>query len=249
MFGVLRTASPYIPHTTIVSGEPKIYQFGGKIYGFVLQVRYMRLPPLDILPHNRTGLVRAARIVSNIASPPSLFAAAGFVIALVEYPSLEGFLLAAIYGTLASLLPILYVVYLLKTNRISDLHMSDLRERRIPYLIGLIGAGFALWAVYTKAGPSLLTALILCHIIAMLTLTILNTYWLVSAHVATATALMTFAGFAFGYTRSLLLLPLVGIIFYVRWFLKRHTMGELVSGLFVGTGTVLLLATIGIFTR
>jgi hypothetical protein len=209
----------------------------------------MRLQPLDILPHNRTGLVRAARIFSNIASPPSLFAAAGFVFALVEYPSLEGFLLAVIYGTLASLLPFLYVAYLLKTNRISDLHMSDPGERRIPYIIGLVGAGFALFVVYNKVGPSLLTALILCHIIAMLALTLLNNYWLVSAHVASATALMIFAGFAFGYTRSLYLLPLVGITFYVRWFLKRHTMGELVSGLFVGTGTVLLLASIGVFTR
>jgi hypothetical protein len=207
----------------------------------------MRHKPLDVTAGNRTGLVRLAAIFSNIVSPPSIFAAAGFVLALIEYPLVEGLALAAAYGLLASLIPVLYVVYLLKKGHVSDIHMSDPRERRIPYLIGLLGVGAAFLLVRTWGGASLLSTLIFCHLITMAELTLINLFYLISNHVTSVTALFVFTGLAFGFTSSLLILPLVLLTLYVRWFLKRHTIGELLSGLLVGSGSILLLAAFGVF--
>ena len=208
----------------------------------------MRQQPLDVNPLYRTGSIRMARIFSNIISPPSLFAAAGFAIAWVETSSIEGLLQAALYGTLASLLPVLAVVYLYKTGRVSDLHMSDQSERHIPYLIGLTGALGAFLILRAWGGNSLLTNLILTHFVAMAILTVVNPFWLISAHVTSVTALLFFARYHFGTDTAMALLPLVGLTFYVRWFLKRHTMIELVSGLLAGWLAVSLLVQFGVFS-
>ena len=88
--------------------------------------------PLDEAKQNRTGLVRVARIYSNVVSPPTIFAVVGLALAWHELELLPGFLWAAVYGLLVSLAPIIFVLFLLKTGRIKELHMSNTRERHWP---------------------------------------------------------------------------------------------------------------------
>jgi hypothetical protein len=206
----------------------------------------MRQEPLDFDPARRTGLVLAARLFSNIFSPPAVFAAAGLAMALLDSPDLNGFLWGAAYGILASLLPVLYVVYLYKAGRVGDLHMSDPGERHIPYLVGLAGVLLAWLLVWTFAGLPLLQNLIFCHFIVMLTLAALNYYRLISAHVASLTAITVYSGLSLSVQVGLYMLPLVGLTIYVRRFLKRHTIGELASGLVAGVAAVLLVMAFGV---
>jgi hypothetical protein len=194
----------------------------------------MRQKPRDFDPQNFTGTIYAARIFSNVMSPPSLFAAAAFIFGWLDTRSWLGLGLAAVYGVLASLLPVLFVVFLLKRGKISDIHMSNTRERHIPYLIGLAGAGLAYFLVQAIDATPLLASFILVHIIVMVFLTVINFFWLISAHVASATALTVFAGIFLGWVTSYLLVPLIAVTFVVRRFLKRHTLGELIFGLLVG---------------
>jgi hypothetical protein len=204
----------------------------------------MRQQPLDHDPPNAPTFVRAARVYSNIASPPALFAVFAFWMAWADRPSLISLWWAALYGVLAQLLPVLYVVYLYKTGRVQDIHVSSPEERRIPYLVGLLGAVISLALVRTFADLPLLTNLILAHLMMMLVLTIANTIWLVSAHVSTITALTLLAGQAFGGIFALILFPFIPLTFYIRRYLKRHTIGELISGLVFGAGSVFVLSTI-----
>ena len=89
------------------------------------------------------GRVKLARTITHIISPPTMFAALGWAIAFYAYPTFAaGLLWGALHGLLISLLPILYVVWLLQTGRITDISMTR-KERRIPYFVG---AGFALFA-------------------------------------------------------------------------------------------------------
>jgi len=201
--------------------------------------------PLDLHRSDYTGNVRLARIFSNIFSPPSVFAAAGFVTAWVEVPSVGGLLQAAIYGMLASLLPVLYVVYLYKTGQVSDLHMSSTEERTVPYLIGLGGAALAYFGLVQWGNTPLLTTLILIHLTAMAALSLINRWWLISAHVTSITALAAFAGVVGGWHAALWLLPLVALTVGVRHFLKRHTPGEMASGFVLGIAVVAFLKNLG----
>ncbi len=207
----------------------------------------MRKNPLDIDPGQYTVGVRAARIYSNILSPPSIYAIFGLVLAVSELPFWHGFYQAAIFGALTSLFPILYIAYLLKTEKISDLHISDQRQRHIPYLVGIAGAGIAFLVLENLGSPTLLLNFVVTDMLALSLLAILNVFWLVSAHMTGVTIITAFSGFAFGITTSLMLLPLVALTFYIRLFLRRHTIPELIGGALLGVSIVFGLAFFGVF--
>ncbi|MCB9136029.1 MAG: hypothetical protein H6636_11420 [Anaerolineales bacterium] len=202
----------------------------------------MREHPIDQSLKTSTGPIFAARLFSNVASPPALFSAFAFLMAWVDRPNLFGLAWAALYGFLAHLLPVLYLVYLYKNGKVYDIHVSSPAERRIPYRVGLAGAFVSFLIIRLWANMPLLTNLILIHVLIMLVLALANELWLISAHVATITALTIQTGLVFGSLFSLLMFPLIPLTFYVRRYLKRHTLGELVSGLVVGLGSVLVLA-------
>ncbi|HNB50493.1 MAG TPA: hypothetical protein PK530_01040 [Anaerolineales bacterium] len=204
----------------------------------------MRESPIDQSLKTATGAIFAARLFSNIASPPALFSAFAFLMAWVDRPSLIGLSWAALYGFLAHLLPVLYLVYLYKAGKVYDIHVSSPAERRIPYRVGLVGAFVSFLIIRLWADMPLLANLILIHVLIMLVLALANELWLISAHVAAITALTIQTGVVFGTVFSLIMLPLIPLPFFIRRYLKRHTLGELISGLFVGVGSVLVLAAL-----
>jgi len=207
----------------------------------------MRRNPLDANPHNSSPAVRVARIYSNVFSPPSMFALCGFIIAWSELPFWTGSFHAAIFGFLSSLVPILYIAYLLKTGRIDDLHISKKSDRRIPYIIGIAGAIAAFFTLQALDSSSLLLTFILTNIVAITLLAIINSRWLISAHTSSITTITFFLGFAFSPVVGLAMIPLVFITFYVRFFLKRHTIPEMISGMALGIVIVFCLAALGAF--
>jgi putative transposase len=153
-----------------------------------------------------------------------------------------------VYGVLASLAPLLVIVWMLRTGRIADLHVSNTKDRRIPYLVGTVGAVLAFLVVRSWGTLPLLTSFILVNIISMIVLNILNQYWLVSAHVSGITALMLFFGFAYGFWAGLAFFPFVLLTIYVRLYLKRHTTNEIFGGLALGTASVLPVILLGVRT-
>ncbi len=88
-----------------------------------------------------------ARVVSDLFSPPAL-AVPGLLLGVAASPQDGTYRYALVYLLVAVLLPVLYVLWALKTGRISDFHLADRRERRGPFLVslGCGGAGFALAA-------------------------------------------------------------------------------------------------------
>ncbi len=195
--------------------------------------------PLDSGSAPLNGITLAARIFSDVFSPPSVFAAFGFVLAWSELTFWPGLAQGAIYGVLASLLPILTVLYLLKTGRISDIHMSNTQERNLPYVVGLAGSAFAFLILQSMNGSNWLQALALSNIGAMLVLLVVNRFWLVSAHLVGITIITGLGAAAFGQMAGLGL-GIIGLLtFSARLYLKRHNIPELLGGILLGAGIVL----------
>ncbi len=203
--------------------------------------------PLDELLHNRVGGVKAARVYSNVVSPPVMFALLGLAIALKERPFWEGMAWAAGYGLFVSLLPILFVVYLLKTGRISELHMSNTGERHWPYIIAIACALFGLLLVNWLQGPETMRCLLIFNVVELAALAVINIFWLISIHVTGVVATMTIVWLVFGWAASLIVLPFVISVSWVRLYLKRHTISQVVAGGFLGAASVLALALMGCF--
>lgn len=203
--------------------------------------------PLDHYQEHRTGIVKSARLFSNIVSPPVMFALLGLAFALYERPFLNGLLWAAVYGFFISLLPILFVLYLLKTGRITELHMSNTGERHIPYLLAVISAGIAFALISLFNGPELLRCLTIFNIIELVALGIINAFWLISLHSTGIMAAFLLVGLVFGWVYSLIVLPFVFLVCAVRLYLRRHTVMQVVAGLGLGVLTVYIMTLMGCF--
>ncbi|MCB0009067.1 MAG: hypothetical protein KDE04_21520 [Anaerolineales bacterium] len=204
--------------------------------------------PKDMQAGDRVGLVKAARIFSNVISPPIMFAALGLAIALSERPFWPGFGWAWVYGLLISGAPILVVLFLLYTNRIAELHMSNTRERHIPYISAVFFAVVAYLILRFAGGPAGLICLAIFNIIELSALGIINAYWLISLHSAGMTATVVIVALVFGWLPALCLLPLLLLVVYARLFLKRHNMAQILAGIALGAGAVLILVPFGCFT-
>ena len=203
--------------------------------------------PLDEAKQNRTGLVRAARIYSNVVSPPTIFAALGLALAWHQLPQWPGFLWAAVYGLIVSLAPIIFVLYLLRTGRIKELHMSNTSERHWPYITAVLCAAIAYGIIVSFDGPDLLRCLSLFNIIELSTLGLINIFWLISIHATGVMAAFMIVGLVFGWAASLIVIPFVISVCWVRLYLKRHTPTQVTAGLALGVASVLVLTLTGCF--
>lgn len=207
----------------------------------------MKKTPRDFLAKNRIGLVGFARIYSNVVSPPVMFAIVGLLFGLKEVGGWAGFWWAALYGITVSLLPILFVLYLLKTGRIKELHMSDTKERHLPYISAVLCAGLAWALLRIFGGPELLRCLALFNMIELAALGVINIWWLISLHSTGIMATMTLIYLVFGWQAALFVLPVVVSVIWVRLYLRRHTPAQVIAGLVLGFASVWSLTLLGCF--
>lgn len=203
--------------------------------------------PKDYSAASTVGWIRVARIFSNVVSPPVIIALLGLALSLTELPNIQGLMWALLFGFWVSLMPILLVVYLLKTRRITDLHMNTRRERRLPYITSVVGAVVALLFIQVFSGPELLRCLAIYSVITLTFMTIITHYWMISIHSSSIGSATIIAGLVFGLWIALLMLPLVVLVSWVRIFLRRHTLSQVFAGIALGAGIVLLMAIGGCF--
>lgn len=205
------------------------------------------MKPRDWHPTARIGRVGAARVFSNVVSPPVMFAVIGMALALYALPSWRGLAWGAVYGLLVSLAPILFVLYLLRRGHIAELHMSSTRERHLPYLMSILCAGLTLLISRLFQGPELLVCLAWFNIIELATLAIINVYWLISIHATAMASTLVIAWLVLGAWTLAITLPLLILVSWVRLYLKRHTPAQILAGISLGTATVLTLTLFGCF--
>ena len=185
------------------------------------------------------------RWLSYILSPPMVFAVLGFGVALVEAPGWRGLGLGVLYGFFVSLLPLAVPVYLVRSGRAVDIHMSDQRVRRVPYLVGTVSSALAWMLLRITGAPPELNTLTFMTVIGLGSLGAINQVSLVSSHAAAISMAAAFTGMVYGWGAALWILPLVVIVLLARWYLGRHTPAQLLSGILVGGGVVAFLSLLG----
>lgn len=203
--------------------------------------------PKDHSAESTVGGIRVARIFSNIISPPVIFAGLGLALSWHQLSFWNGLFWAAVYGFWVSLMPILFVAHRLRTGQISDLHMNTTQERRLPYLVSVAGSLIALIIIVAFDGPQLLLCLSIFSIIELGLLALINDFWKISIHAASIAAAALIVSLVFGIGAGLLLVPLVIVVCYVRLYLHRHTVAQVVAGLTLGVVTPLVLTQFGCF--
>lgn len=203
--------------------------------------------PRDRYRADRTGMVSVARALSNVISPPVIFAVLGFFLAFYSAPFAAAVGWGVLYGVLVSLVPILVVFYLLYTGRIGELHMSHTQERHLPYVVAILCAVAAYLLLTFSNGPTLLRCLSAFNAIELIALGVINLYWLISLHATGATAAWLISWLVFGWVAAMTILPFVIIVCWVRLYLRRHTPAQVAAGIGLGIASVLALVPFGCF--
>ena len=181
---------------------------------------------------------RLAFWISQIGSPP-LTTTACIALGVLSLPaSRSTWYWMGVYLVLVVLMPLLYLVWLLKKGLITDIHLK-VREQRTRPLLVTVAAAFMAWGIlHFGAAPRLLVALAAAMCLQTVIFLAITLRWKISFHSASAAGMAVMAWLAIG-SLSIWFALSVPIIAWARVRLQRHTASQTLVGATLG-GSILL---------
>ena len=165
---------------------------------------------------------------------PTTFAVVAFPLLVFLTPQNSDRAVILVVSVLfGAVLPFLYLLLLLRRQRVTRLDVPVREQRTIPYLVTVViyFAGSVL--LYVLGASVIVYALMLCYATNTLVISAINTRWKISAHAMGASGPLTALAVTFGW----LVLPfflIVPIVAWARVELKAHTRAQVVAGAFLG---------------
>lgn len=189
---------------------------------------------------------RWARLVSNLLSPPLVWAVLVFTIAFhVTANRTLALTYALVYGVMICLLPILYIAWMVRRGKISDIHMKERRERIIPFIVSVVCSSLAWVALRLMNAPDILPLVAAVTLIQLSIMAVITLFWQISMHAMGITVAVVAMGVVFGGGAALATSPLVPIVAAARLSLRRHTLAQVVAGALLGVLIPLLVVSRG----
>ncbi|MFW5748091.1 MAG: hypothetical protein ACOCYT_00610 [Chloroflexota bacterium] len=183
-----------------------------------------------------------ARLVSDILSPPVVWAALAFPIALKDAPSQWHALgWAAVYVTLVCVLPILYIAWMVKRGQITDIHMRVRTQRIRPFMISIVSTAIAWLTLRLMGAPSVMPLFALFSLVQLAIMLVITLIWQISVHAISMSGATVALGVLFGLIPALIFAPLVILVGAARIKLNRHTPAQVIAGTAVGMVIPLLM--------
>lgn len=177
----------------------------------------------------------AARWISDLFSPAAL-AVPCLLLGVYTCEAEGAYWYALWYFLIAIPIPVAYVLWLLKSGRVTDFHLPNRRDRTVPFVIAIVCALGAVVVLYLIGAPASFLAPVITALTQTMLLFLITLAWQISIHTSTTAGLVTFAALAIGGSAALaaLLVPLVA---WARLHLGRHTLAQTVAGAALGACT------------
>lgn len=176
-----------------------------------------------------------ARLVSDLCSPPMVWAVLVFPIAF-RYATSRGQAItwALTFGVLVCLLPVLYIIWMVRRGKIGDIHMKERHERLRPFLVSILCTAVA-WQILRMMGaPAMLPMVAIFSVVQLAIMTLITLVWQISMHTMSITGAIVATGIVFGPVSALVISPLVPLVGAARLKLHRHTLAQVIAGCLVG---------------
>lgn len=180
----------------------------------------------------QTAVTAAAYWTSHIFSPPLLG-----LVAAVLCGAVAGWGWTAVYALPAVVAPALFVLWLLRAGRVSDIHMNRREERFAPMLVMIGGTVVSLLLLVWGRAPLVFLALAAAQLAQSLIFYVITLRWKISAHAASAAAAAVLAWQLFA-PPLLALLSLTLLVCWARLALRRHTPRQVIAGAALGALTM-----------
>lgn len=134
-------------------------------------------------------------------------------------------------------LPVIFLIWSLKTKRISDWEMTRIEERRDFFLFVVLVHAISLVLLAALANEELFNLRLILYIIEVFG-TYITFFWKISAHAAVNTTGVLILVHLFGWWLWPLFL-LVPVVAWSRWEQEKHTPLQLLGGTFLTLGYLL----------
>jgi len=176
-----------------------------------------------------------AKMVSDVLSPPMVWFILVTFIAF-EYTATvgEGLYWATIFSVLVCLLPVLYIIYMVRSGKIGDIHMRRREERYKPLMLTVVSALIAYFFLRSQGAPTVFVILSLIAAVQIATILAVTLYWQISMHAMAIAAAVVATAALFNVTTSMILIPFVVLVAAARLHLKCHTPAQILVGTLVG---------------
>lgn len=174
-----------------------------------------------------------ARVLTEVFQPPVVVLVLLLISPAVE-PGFPGTIWFGLLGAFfVCILPLAYVLVMVKLGRITDHHVSDRRQRPALLLMTLISVGAGLLVLQLLNGPASVSVMIISLIVGIAVLALVSAFWKMSGHASALAAAVVIAVLMFGpaWLPLLLLIPAVG---WSRLVLRAHTLAQVVAGSLFG---------------
>jgi len=183
-----------------------------------------------------------ARVISDLLSPPIVWAVMVFPIAFHYATSRSQALLWALtYGILVCLLPIVYIAWMVHQGRITDVHMKERAERIRPFAVSILCSLLAWQILHLMGAPPILPLVAGVTLVQMAVMTLITLVWQISMHTMSITVAVIATGYVFGPASALAVSPLVPLVGAARLKLNRHTPAQVIGGTIIGALIPLLM--------
>ena len=183
-------------------------------------------------------------IAFSISSVFSPYIAAAIFIILVVYNyahDLNQFLPWMLtFFAFAVVVPGVYILWLLESKKIQDIHMAKLDDRTVPFLVTAISSLTGTVLLYFLHAAKQVFMISAIYTINSLVISLITQKWKISVHTGTYATIVTLTVLIFGIRFWWLYLFLVPLA-WSRIHRKRHTMWQTVAGALVST--LLTIAT------
>lgn len=208
-----------------------------------VQIQPNNVTDILVSPHKKWDKF-AAHWISQIASPPVLMTVTA-ILGAATLSTTEAWRWALIYSFIAVMLPLLYVVWLLKHGKVTDLHLVIRAERIKPLIFSLICAGFVWGMMQIYMAPNLLLVLAALNFMQTTIFLAITFYWKISAHSAAASILALVVLYTTGLV-AILILGIIPLVAWARIHLSRHTLMQTIAG--AGLGSLIFSLAVLIYS-
>ena len=171
-----------------------------------------------------------AFLISAIFSP-YMTAAVFVVLASYKYATNMAQFLpwVLIFIFFATILPGLYILWLLEAGKIKDIHMADRHERKWPFLLAGISSIFGALLLFLLGTAHTVVAIAVTYAAIALIVALITLVWKISVHTAMFVSIITITVIIFGPVYAWFYLILVPLA-WSRIHRKRHTILQVVAG-------------------
>lgn len=181
-----------------------------------------------------TTLERLARLVTEVFAPAPTVAAMLVIVAWRSTPSpIEAIKWGALVLLFTPLLPLLYLLYEVRRQRLTDHHVR-LREQRPRILaVAIASITFLLALLFLLNAPGELIRLVAAGVAGLVSVTLVTLAWKISIHVAVVAGSVITLVILFGWA-LLVLLPVILLTAWSRVTLRDHTPSQVTAGALLG---------------